>query len=106
MAGIYNRETLFQKNIVDDVKEVDMGSIDFPELDEAKVYSWTTVRDQEYCRPDLVSYRLYGTDELWWFVMWLNGIADPWHDLMPDVVLKYLPIDKINNAFKYRRIKS
>jgi hypothetical protein len=37
--------------------------------------------------------------------MWLNGIADPWHDLMPDVVLKYLPIDKINNAFKYRRIK-
>ena len=95
MAGIYNRETLFQKNIVDDVKEVDMGSIDFPELDEAKVYSWTTVRDQEYCRPDLVSYRLYGTDELWWFVMWLNGISDP-----------YLPIDKINNAFKYRRIKS
>ena len=99
--GIYNRETLFQKNIVNGVKEDDMGSIDFPELLASDVYSWTLVKREEQCRPDLVSYRLYGTDQLWWLVMWLNGISDPWHDLMPRVALKYIPKDQIDNALKY-----
>jgi hypothetical protein len=37
--------------------------------------------------------------------MWLNGISDPWHDLMPRVALKYISIDKINNAFKYVKMR-
>lgn len=106
MAGIYNRETLFQKNIVDGVREVDMGSIDLPSLERSKSFSWTVVQAGEKCRPDLVSFRLYGTPDLWWLVMWLNGISDPWHDLLPQVALKYLPIQKINDALKYSRIRS
>lgn len=105
MPGIYNRETLFMKNIVDGRREIDMGSIDFPSLDRSKTYSWTFVRPDEQCRPDLLAYRLYRNAELWWFVMWINGISDPWHDLMPDVVIKYIPVEQIDNAFKYIRLK-
>jgi hypothetical protein len=105
MPGIYNRESLFLKNIVDGRREIDMASIDFPSLERSKGYFWTFVRREEQCRPDLLSYRLYGTEDLWWFVMWLNGIMDPWHDLMPDVALKYLPIEQIDNAFKYIKMK-
>lgn len=100
MARIYDRERLFQKNIVDGRSELDLGSMNFRDLVDSEVFTWTRVKSTEQCRPDLLSYRLYGTDELWWFVMWLNGISDPWHDLMPDVVLKYIAIDKIENAFK------
>lgn len=99
--GIYNREALFQKNIVNGVMEADLGSIDFPELLSTDVYSWTLVKREEQCRPDLLSFRLYGTDQLWWFVMWLNGISDPWHDLMPRVAIKYIPRDQIDDALKY-----
>lgn len=99
--GIYNREALFQKNIVNGVREADLGSIDFPELLSTYVYSWTLVKREEQCRPDLLSFRLYGTDQLWWFVMWLNGISDPWHDLMPRVAIKYIPRDQIDDALKY-----
>ena len=105
MAVVYNRETLFQKNIVDGVNEFDLGSIDFPDLLNDKDYLWTVVRNNEQVRPDLVSQRLYGTPDLWWFIMWLNGISDPWHDLMPRVALKYISIDKINNAFKYVKMR-
>jgi len=105
MPGIYNRETLFQRNIIDQRPEFDLGSIDFPELLDDKSYLWTVVTTQEQCRPDLISYRLYGTPDLWWFIMWLNGISDPWHDLMPHVALKYVSIEKINNAFKYVKIR-
>ena len=103
--GIYNRETQFQKNIVDGIKEVDMGSISFPDLVDTDDYKWTIVRDQEKCRPDLLSFRIYGSDNLWWVLMWLNGIQDPWHDLMDGVAIKYVPLDLINNAFKYNLMK-
>ena len=105
MAGIYNRESLFQKNIIDGRAEFDMGSIDFPELLNDQDYRWTVVRNHEQVRPDLISQRLYGTTDLWWFIMWLNGISDPWHDLLPHVALKYIDISKIENAVKYVRIR-
>lgn len=105
MPGIYNRESLFQKNIVDGRAEFDMGSIDFPELLNDRDYLWTTVKTYEQARPDLISQRLYGTPDLWWFIMWLNGLSDPWHHLMPHVALKYIAIEKIDNAFKYLRIR-
>ena len=105
MAGIYNRESLFQRNIIDGHYEFDMGSIDFPDLLNDKDYLWTVVKTPEQGRPDLISQRVYGTPDLWWFIMWMNGICDPWHDLMPHVALKYVSIEKVNNAFKYVKIR-
>lgn len=103
MAIIYDRETLFQKNIVDGVKEYDLGSIDLGNLTNNIELQWTIVKYNEQARPDLISYRLYGASDLWWIILWLNGIADPWHDLMPDVALKYVPKTRIDEALKYFR---
>lgn len=105
MAGIYNRESLYQENIVDGRVEFDMGSIDFPELINDKDVSWTAVKSSEECRPDLISYRLYDTPDLWWFILWLNGIMDVWNELKSGVALKYIPKYKIDNSLKYKRIR-
>jgi hypothetical protein len=105
MAIIYDRETLFQKNIVDGVQEFDMGSIDLGDLTRNITLNWTIVKHNEEARPDLISYRLYGTSDLWWIVLWLNGIQDVWHDLVPDVALKYVPRSRIDDALKYFRQK-
>ena len=105
MAGIYNRETLLPVNFVDGVKEFDLGSIDLRKLARERVYNWTIVKPHEQCRPDLISYRIYGNQDLWWILMWINGISDPWHDLMPDTALKYPSMDKIKQAIKYARAR-
>lgn len=105
MAGIYNREALFQRNIVDRRTEIDMGSLDIPELTKSKDKNWTIVRYGEKCRPDLIAYRVYGDQDLWWVIPWMNGIADPWHDLVENVALWYLPLDRVQNAIKNKRMR-
>lgn len=43
-------------------------------------------------RPDLLSYRLYGTEQLWWILMVrnLNEIRDPLHDFKTGTTI-YIP---------------
>jgi hypothetical protein len=105
MSIIYDRETLFQKNVVDGVQEYDLSSIDLGDLTRNIILEWTIVKQNERARPDIISYRLYGTADLWWIVLWVNGISDPWNDLMPDVALKYVPKSRIDDALKYFRKK-
>jgi hypothetical protein len=105
MQGIYNREALFQQNMVDGKIEYDMGSIDFPELFRDQNVGWTVVRSPEENRPDLIAQRVYDDPDLWWFIMWFNGICDPWNDLRSGVALKYIDKTKIDNAVKYVRMR-
>lgn len=35
------------------------------------------VNEEELMRPDLISYRNYGTVRYWWLLMVVNGIFDP-----------------------------
>lgn len=43
--------------------------------------------DKKY-RPDLISYHIYGTVDLWWQIMYYNGIINS-YDLHPNIELKY-----------------
>lgn len=105
MAGLYNRESLFARNIVDNVPELDLSSLDLPSLSNEEEYQWTVVKSTETCRPDLIAFRIYGNPDLWWIIIWINGISDPWNDLRPRVALKYLPIEKIDDAIKAAKVK-
>ena len=105
MQGIYNREILFKQNMVEGRLEYDMGSIDFPELFRDQNVGWTVVKSSEECRPDLIAQRIYDDSDLWWFVMWLNGISDPWNDLKSGVALKFIAKSKIDNIVKYVRMR-
>jgi hypothetical protein len=35
------------------------------------------VKQSDLDRPDLISYSMYGNVDLWWIIMWYNGILDP-----------------------------
>ena len=32
---------------------------------------------QDVMRPDLISYKIYGTVDYWWILLYVNGIDDP-----------------------------
>lgn len=92
MADIrnYGRDHFLDHYIVDGVEELDMQSSYFGDFSENLLCkNYTIVRYSEEHRPDLLSYRLYSTPEMWWVLLKLNGISDVWHDLVQGVTIKY-----------------
>jgi hypothetical protein len=53
-------------------------AIDFPPATDD---SWVTIRDLDGLRLDYVSYRNYGTSDLWWVVARANDIQNPFTQL-------------------------
>ena len=100
MASIYQRDSLLKKYVVSGTSEFDLSNYNFNDYDLGSNFKYTTVRYNESCRPDIIAQRLYGTSDLWWFVLWSCGIQDPWHDLLSDVAIKYWPIETVKAAIK------
>lgn len=94
----------YRSNLMDEVNitgnvEYDLGSIDFGNFEFGE-NSYYLVREEEVYRPDIISQRLYGTTNYWWFIMWYNGISDIWNDLRAGLVLKYPNIELVRQAIK------
>lgn len=86
--SLATRTEYLQKLVIDDIAQYDLGSFDADGYDFGKE-NLLEVREIDVARPDLLSYRAYGTMNYWWFLMWYNGINDVWNDLAPHQVLKY-----------------
>lgn len=99
MINATNRNNMFPTITVDGVTQKDISRIDFKDYDFGAV-QYTMIREIELGRPDLLSLRLYGTPGYWWFILWFNGMRDPWHDLQPDTMIKYPSMNSINNAIR------
>jgi hypothetical protein len=39
-------------------------------------------------RPDLISYKFYGTPVFYWILLWINGILDPFEGMYPGMLLR------------------
>jgi len=39
-------------------------------------------------RPDLISYKFYGTPAFYWVILWINDIADPFEGMYPGMLLR------------------
>lgn len=100
MATIATRTEYLQKVIVDGILQYDLGSFDADGYEFGKD-NFLVVRDEEACRPDLISLRAYGTMNYWWFLMWYNGITDIWNDLKRDpehpLIIKYPDIEAVRD---------
>ncbi len=46
------------------------------------------VSEEDIMRPDLISYKAYGTVQYWWVIMLVNGIQSPLTDLTVGTLLK------------------
>ena len=92
--------TNFQNTInVDSRAEKELGSIDFGDFDfgENRYYRLSQL---DVGRPDLISYKIYGTTNYWWFIMWYNGVGDVWNDLRDMMVIKYPSQNKLSEALR------
>lgn len=99
MENITYRTNFQNTNTVEEIVEKDLSSIDFGDFDFGENFYYR-VSPQDVARPDIISYKIYGTTNYWWFIMWYNGVGDVWNDLREMMVIKYPALVKIKEALR------
>lgn len=102
MRNALNRENCLQEILLDDIKQFDLSSYGLNDFNFGNKLM-EIIRPHEEGRPDLISQRIYGTTDLWWFIMWYNGFCDAWHDLKADTAFYYVSGERVKDAI--RRVK-
>lgn len=101
MENLNARTYYLDKNLINGIEEYDLGSFDPKDFDFGDDI-YVMVTENDLCRPELISYKCYGTGDYWWFLMWYNGISDIWNDLAFGIVLK---IPQLNKVREFLRLK-
>lgn len=63
------------------------------------------VSEEDVMRPDLISYKAYGTVQYWWVIMLVNGVQNPLVDLTVGMLLKVPSVLDIYTFAKQYSIK-
>lgn len=56
------------------------------------------LRENDLQRFDRISYKFYGTPELWWVIMAVNNIIDPFNQPYENMILRILPLSYVEYA--------
>lgn len=104
MENITHRTNYLSDVEVDDVIQKDMSSMNFGDFDWGPI-AYYQCSQFDIGRPDLISYKIYGTTNYWWFLMWFNGVADVWNDLREKMVIAYPDLTIVREALKTARRK-
>lgn len=99
MENITYRTNFLNKVKVDSINQRDLGSLDFGDFDFGENFYYR-LTPQDVARPDLISYKIYGTTNYWWFIMWYNGVSDVWNDLRDMMLIKYPNISRVKDAMR------
>lgn len=57
-----------------------------------------TITQDLITRPDLISFKAYGTPDLWWVIYEYNGIFDPVFQLQPGQLIRIPEIGRVLEA--------
>jgi len=100
-----DRTKFFEKTTVDGVQELDFLHNSLSNLvpRHRSVYYRLSILDRK--RPDITSFRSYGTPNFWWLILAFNGIQDPFFETKVGRVLEIpsvLDIYEFTKDFKLR----
>ena len=63
------------------------------------------VKSSDVGRPDLMSSRILGTQDLWWILLKYNDIDDPWNELWPGQILRIPDSDSIKSYLAQHKVR-
>jgi len=66
-------------------------------VDYITSYDSYLVTEANQSLPEVISYDVYGTSDLWWVLCLYNGIIDPMRELLPGVELKVPNLEQIDS---------
>jgi len=76
-----DRTKFYFTNTIDDVEELDYLYNNLTKFEMDYPAGYYVVRQDDLMRPDMISYKLYGSVSFWWLIMMVNGIQDIFTDL-------------------------
>lgn len=101
-----DRTTFYKIETIDNIAELDFLHNALSEFDTAYPVTYYRVLGIDVMRPDLISYRHYGTVNYWWIIMLLNNIDNPLTDIEVGSILKIpskLDIYAFQKKYRIRR---
>jgi hypothetical protein len=69
-------------------------------LPEASNDTFINIGQDLINRPDLISYKAYGTTDLWWAIYEYNNIRDPLFDLQIGQIIKIPQLQRLTDAIE------
>lgn len=93
----FNRDNYLKTVKVNNVNEKELTTNSFSEYNFLYPHTYYTVSAADLQRPDVISYRLYGRIDLWWFLMKFNKVDDVWNELYIGQTLTVPDIRDVNN---------
>lgn len=101
----FNRTNFYNAEIVDSFQERDLITNTTDIFDNQAEYKFYTVTEADLLRPDLISFKLYGSIVYWWVLMKANDIEDVWNDLYIGRVLSVPPFSDIEKFYDANKKK-
>lgn len=83
-----NRTRFYEIETVNGIQEFDYLHHSLSRFQMKYEPSYYRVGHGDLLRPDLISYRFYGTVKYWWLICYVNGIYDVFIDLKVGQLLK------------------
>ena len=95
-----NRTKFYNTTIVNSIKEVDFldNALSLFEINHTP--SYYRMKGEDLGQPDLLSYKLYGTEQYWWIVCLVNDIQNPFSDFEEGQILKIPSILDIHDFYQ------
>jgi hypothetical protein len=98
-----NRSRFYNTVTVNGTVELDLIDNSLSAFQMKRTPGYHRVSEEEIARPDLISYRLYGTHVYWWIICLVNAMSNPLMDLEVGDVLTIPNLLDIHDF--YRRYK-
>lgn len=95
-----NRTKFYNETIVDSVPEIDFLFNNLSKFVTKYKPSYYKINEVDLQRPDLISYKIYGTVKYWWIVLTYNGIENPFTGLEIGDLIKIPNILDIYDFYK------
>jgi len=101
-----NRLNFYHDVVVENIRQLDFlwnSLSDFKMKYEPISYR---VKATDILRPDMISYKCYGVVDFWWIILLVNGIENPFTDLIEGDLLSIpnkLDIYSFQKRYRVRR---
>ena len=83
-----NRLKFYKTVTVNKTKELDFLYHNLSKFVMTYEVAYYRVCLDDLMRPDMISYKNYGTVDYWWLICFINNIFDPFHDFEVGQMLK------------------
>jgi len=72
-----NRTLFYTEVVVDGIKELDFLDHCLSNFETKRPTLYYRVHQNDHCVPDLIAFKTYQDESLWWVMLLANGVATP-----------------------------